>query len=103
MLDALDPQWMIFGGRSGGGGGGGGGSPPLPPKMLGSVPISSASDAYNVFKMDVMSDCLSGYATHPKYDRGWCVCSCGSPECDCKGGCGDFETDTTRHTTHTTV
>ena len=33
------------------------------------MPISSASDAYNVFKMDVMSDCLSGYATHPKYEE----------------------------------
>ena len=61
--------WMCFGSRRGGGGGGGGDPPLLPPKMLGSMPIHSANDAYNVFKMDAISDCLSGYATHPKYEE----------------------------------
>ena len=62
---ARSAPWMCFGGRSGGGAGGG--TPPVPPKMLGQLPINSVADVFDVFKMDVISDCLSAYVVHPEY------------------------------------
>ena len=54
---ARSAPWMCFGRRSGGGAGGG--TPSVPPKMLGQLPINSPADVFDVFKMDVISDCLS--------------------------------------------
>jgi hypothetical protein len=37
------------------------------PKMLGTFPIHGIQDVYNVYKMDVISEALSPWGTHPEF------------------------------------
>lgn len=73
--------WMCFG--RGSGGGAGGGSPPQAPEKLSSLPISSVTDVYDVFKMDVISLSLSAYVTPREYSeiRAQMLADCGVDAC----------------------